>query len=242
MKVYVNGCSFTHGDELKTPNLSAWPALLGKNLNCRVDNDAVSGGTNQRTVYRTIKNLENKYDLYIISWTTYTRFTFYKSDNNYEVNFNPRLNHTTYGKEKFYKEWGNTLYKVWFNELYAFKLWLQQIIAVQAILANKNYLMLNTFHNNLNAWTVDSNLFNESVRNLITFDNMNDEQIFAEHREIQYYLKQIDTSKFYRWKDFYIASLNEKFPIGPHGHFLEQGHIEIAKLISEHVKNKKLIS
>lgn len=55
--IYSCGCSFTYGDELKDPSESAWPMLLGKKLNKTVDNFAVSGGTNQRTVYHTIKHL-----------------------------------------------------------------------------------------------------------------------------------------------------------------------------------------
>lgn len=242
MKVYVNGCSFTHGDELVNPYTSSWPILLGKKLNWDVNNDAVSGGTNQRTLYRTIKNLENNYNLYIIAWTTYSRFTFYKSDNNFEVNFNSHLKHATYGSDKFFKEWGFTLYKVWFNELYALKLWLQQIISLQAILADKNYLMINTFENNLNAWSIKDSLFKSAVKNLIAFNYMNDEQIFAEQQEIQYYLKLIDVTKFYGWGIFYIQSLINQFPVGPNGHFLEQGHEELANLISEYVKNNKIIS
>lgn len=46
MKIYVNGCSFTYGDELITPSTSSWPALLAQKLNAEVVNDAISGGTN----------------------------------------------------------------------------------------------------------------------------------------------------------------------------------------------------
>ena len=143
MKIYANRCSFTYGDELVHPEQTAWPILLANKLNCTVVNNAVSGGTNSRTIYHTIKNIQQDYDLYLIAWTTYSRFTFYKSDNNFETNFNPQLKHTLYSSEKFYADWGNTLYKHWYNELYAFKLWLQQIIQLQSLLRNKNYLMIN---------------------------------------------------------------------------------------------------
>ena len=119
MSIYACGCSFTYGDELKNPAESAWPILLGEKLNQPVSNFAVSGGTNFRTVYQTIKNL-NKYDFYLIAWTSYSRFTFYKSDNNFEVNFNPQLKNSLYSNEEFFKDWGKILYTHWYNELYAF--------------------------------------------------------------------------------------------------------------------------
>ena len=89
MKIYTNGCSFTYGDELIDSKQTAWPAILANKLNGTVVNDAISGGTNSRTMYHTIKNIQQDYDLYLIAWTTYSRFTFYKSDNNFETNFNP---------------------------------------------------------------------------------------------------------------------------------------------------------
>lgn len=235
MKIYSVGCSFTFGDELQDPQLSAWPYLLAKKLNASITNDAVSGGTNQRTVYRTIKNSVNDYDLFIIAWTTYTRFTFYKSDNNFEINFNPQLINKIYQDEKYFKDWGSILYKIYFNELFAFKLWLQQIINLQMFLKNKPYLMINTFSNNLKDWLAGAGEFIESIKSFINFDLMNDEQIFEEYNEIQYYVNCIDTDKFYKWNDFSILQLQNTFPCGPSGHILEQGHIHLADLIYNHL-------
>jgi len=235
--IYACGCSFTYGDELKNPQHSAWPILLGNKLKQSVFNDAVRGGTNQRTVYQTIKNLKDDYNLYLIAWTTYTRFTFYKNDNNFEINFNPMLEHTLYGKEKFYADWGKTLYSVWYNELFAFKLWLQQIIQLQNLLKSKNYLMINTMDNQLVRWLSNKDNFIESVKELINFDSMNDKQIFDEYNEIQYYISLIDISKFYKWNNFYITQLCSDFKCGPGGHILEEGHHHLADLIYTHVQN-----
>ena len=40
--------------------------------------------------------------LHLVAWTSYSRFTFYKSDNNFQVNFNPQLADGLYEKEYFY--------------------------------------------------------------------------------------------------------------------------------------------
>ena len=238
MNIYSIGCSFTFGDELKNAQQSAWPNVLAKKLNGSITNDAVSGGSNQRILYRTIKSIKENYDLYLIAWTTYTRFTFYKSDNNHEINFNPQLRNDIFSKETYLKNWGETLYQVWYNELYAFKLWLQQIICLQSVLQNKPYLMMNTFSNNLNVWLSDKKNFITNTKSLINFHNMTDEQIFEEYEEIQYYLNCIDLSKFYQWHNFSIDSLKKQFPYGPNGHILEQGHQHLAVLLYNHLCSK----
>ena len=226
MKIYSIGCSFTHGDELQSPSTSAWPMQLAQKLGATGVNDAVSGGTNYRTVYRTIKHLSNSFDLYIIAWTTNTRFTFYKSDNNFEINFNPQLVNKLYKDQSFYRDWGKTLYANWFNELYAFKLWLQQIIQLQAVI-KKPYLMINTMDNHLKNWLVEKNQFINSVKWLINFDIMSDDEIFDEYQEIQYYVSCIETEKFYRWNNFSITDLCTQFPCGAGGHILELSLIHI---------------
>ena len=235
MRIYACGCSFTYGDELTNPITSAWPTVLANKLNATIYNDAISGGTNNRTVYRTIKNTQDNYDLDLIAWTTYRRFTFYKSDNNVEVNFNPQLKQELYSTEKFYREWGGTLYKHWYNELYAFKLWLQQIIQLQKVLVDKKFLMINTTENNLSKWLVSEAQFINSVQELINFDLMNDQQIIDEYNEIQYYISLIDFSKFYNWNEFYITQLCSQFKCGLGGHILEQGHEHLAELLYNYV-------
>ena len=238
MRIYACGCSFTYGDELKNTNKSAWPVRLAEKLSASIDNNAVNGGTNTRTVYQTIKNTQENYDLYLIAWTTYSRFTFYKSDNNFETNFNPNLKNSYYENEKFYSAWGNDLYKYWYNELFAFKLWLQQIIQLQQILKDKKYLMLNTIENNLSKWLAPKESFINSVTELINIDLMNDKQIIDEYKEIQYYISLIDFSKFYRWNEFCISDLCKNFPCGPNGHILEEGHDQLANLIHQHICSK----
>jgi len=238
MKIYACGCSFTYGDELVNPAASAWPVLVADKFKATIVNDAVSGGTNYRTIYRTIKNIKNDYDLYLVAWTDYSRFTVYRSDDNFEVNFNNQLKNDLYQNSSEFKEWGRIYYKNWYNDLYAFKLWLQQILQLQSLLKDKNYLMINTMSNNLSKWLAGKDSFIDSVKNLINFDLMNDEQIFEEYNEIKYYVDNIDLSKFYQWNDFYITKLCYDFPVGKQGHILDQGHSHLAELIYNHLCSK----
>ena len=74
MRIYACGCSFTYGDELNNPNISSWPALLANKLQASINNKAVGGGTNDRTIYHTIKNIKNNYSSIKCSVTIYFRF------------------------------------------------------------------------------------------------------------------------------------------------------------------------
>jgi hypothetical protein len=240
MRIYTNGCSFVYGAELDQPDVECWPAVLSRQLNAELVNDAVLCGSNARTVYRTIKHFPLNFDLYIIAWTHDSKFTFYKSDDNTEVNFSHPLVDYRFGGDDFYKIWGRTLFQVWYNRLYGFKLWLQQIIQLQTLLEkhNKKYLMINTVDNDLTKWSAPRDQFIDSVKKLINFLTMDDEQIFAEYEEIQYYLGQIDTSTFYNWGTFTIRSLRDQFETGPRGHFLTAGHQHVADLIYKHICSK----
>ena len=95
--------------------------------------------------------------------------------------------------------------------------------------------MINTMHNNMDKWFAPKGQFIDSVRELINFDIMTNEQIFDEYNEIQYYIQLIDTSMFYNWNKFYIQDLCKKFPCGPNGHILEDGHTHLAELLYNHL-------
>lgn len=234
MKLYFNGCSHTFGDDLNDHQL-AWPTLVAKKLNCDFVNDAVSGGTNDRIMYRTIKNA-HEFDFFYIAWTYTTRFTRYRSDNNHDVNFNPQLTHSLYGNHSEFRDYGKFHYAFWNNELYNFKLWLQNIVLLQRYLdsINKPYVMLNAAHNHVNRWSTGWNLFNSSIKSLVCFDLMDDKLLHNEHTEIQTLLKQIDTKNFLGWNSWWITKLSNDFPVGATGHLLEDGHAAVANYILEH--------
>lgn len=236
MKLFFIGCSFTHGDDLQNPASTAWPALVAK------DNDffnaAVSGGTNDRNVYQTIKH-SDQYDKFYIAWTFIERFTRYRSDNSCEVNFNPSLTHCLYGSSKEFQDYAKFHYRYWYNELYAFKIWLQQIVLLQRYLENKNkpYVMVNTAHNDIGIWTQSWNNFKDSVKSMVYFDGLSDAQLHDEHQEIQILLGEINMERFIGWGQWTISGLKKTHPVGPTNHLLEDGHKSIADYIARHDTN-----
>lgn len=235
MRLYFNGCSHTFGDDLQDPESQSWPAVLSKQLNCKFVNDSVSGGTNDRIIYRTLKHAQ-EFDKIYIAWTYTSRFTRYRADNNHDVNFNIHLTHHLYGNTKEFQNYGKLHYKVWHNHLFSFKLWLQNIILVQRFLDSikKPYVMLNADNNDINRWTVGWNQFNTSVQSLLCFDSIDDEQLYQEHLEIQNLLKLIDLTNYLGWNTWWLNQLRQTYPTGSTNHLLEDGHRATAEYILKH--------
>jgi hypothetical protein len=237
MTAFFTGCSFTYGDDLENRAVEAWPSLIGNKKQIDFVNNAASGSSNERIVYQVIKNL-HKHDKFYIAWTDISRFTRYFSDN-HEINFNVQLANSRFANDPCFLDYGNLHYRYWYNELFSFKLWLQQVILLQTYLdANsKQWIMINTFDNHIKRWTSDWNQFNNSVQSLLCFDSMDDEQLFQEHLEIKKLEKQIDTDRFLGWRDITLASLTKDYPKGPTKHPLQEGHQVIAEYILKHDTN-----
>lgn len=231
MRLYFNGCSHTFGDDLNNRH-DAWPAILSSRLGCNFLNDSVSGGTNDRILYRTLKQ-HREFDKFYIAWTYTSRFTRYRSDNNHDVNFNAQLKHEQYGQKSEFLTYGKLHYACWNNELYNFKLWLQNIILLQRFFESikKPYVMINSDNNLIDRWSVGWDAFNNNVQSILCFDRLNDEQLYAEHLEIQSLLNQIDYSNYIGWNNWWLTILKQTHNSGPTGHLLESGHVATAEYI-----------
>jgi hypothetical protein len=236
MRLYFNGCSHTYGDDLRQPESQAWPAVLSNTIGCDFLNDAVSGNANDHIMYRTIKNA-HEFDKIYIAWTYIERFTRYRADNNYVVNFNSNLTNSLYGNDSNFVNYGKMHYAVWHNDLYSFKLWLQNIIMVQRYLESmkKSYIMVNTSNAGIDRWTSSWPDFVSSVQSLLCFDLMNDDQLYQEHEEIQQSLTQINFDHYIGWNTWWLTK--DSFATGATGHYLSQGHEHIAKYILKHDTN-----
>ena len=245
-KLYFNGCSFTRGSGLDNPTDESWPALVAKYYNAEYKNDAVPGGSNDRIVKGVVTNIKN-YDKFYVSWTYYSRFVKYNPVDNFEVLFNvasvfdPKDFHSDDLKHNYkkYQDLVDIYYKHWFNELYEFKGFLHQIILLQALFEvhRKDYVMLNTSY--IWPWLSPIESFIENVKDLICIDNMSDEQIYAEHKEINELISQIDKTKFVFWNYDIVSFIREHdfFISKDDGHPNADGHKAIAEKILAHDSN-----
>ena len=238
MKFYFTGCSHTYGDDLDDPATTSWPSILAQECGVEFLNDSISGNTNDQIVYRAIKHI-NQFDKFYIAWTYTTRFTRYRADNNHDVNFNPQLTHRLYKDDPDFIYYGKIHYRVWHNELYATKLWLQNILMLQRLFDSekKSYVMINSTSNNLDRWSSSWQNFNNSVKSLLCFESMDDTQLYLEHQEIQQLISMIDTSRFVGWNQWCLTDQCQYYPIGKTGHLLEQGHKATALHILKHDSN-----
>ena len=239
MKIYVSGDSFTYGDELKDRTVSSWPNLLAKKLNAEMVDTSMSGSSNERILFHTTRHFAEDFDFYFISWSEPNRYTFVRADESEEeVAFVPTLFHPVFGKESFFWDWGRTLYAEWCNSHYNFKRFLQQIIHCQNLLKDKNYLMIHTFPGQLQIWKASQIL--KYLNDFQMLKHKSDAEKLAEAEEIQYYYNLIDWSKFYSPNNdiWNLRQLCQDFPIGPGGHFLEEGHNHVANLMYEYVQTK----
>lgn len=235
MRLYFNGCSHTWGDDLEDPLSQSWPAIVSQRLGCDFLNDSVSGGSNDRIMYQTIKHAD-QFDKFYIAWTYTTRFTRYRSDNNFEINFNPQIKHSFYQTDSSFVEYARLHYKYWHNEMYSFKIWLQNIILLQRYFDSikKPYVMINADNNLIDRWTRDWPDFNNSVNSLLCFDILDDQQLKNEHQEIQHLVNQICFDHYPDWNRWWITKLSDTHATGPTGHLLHDGHQVIADYILKH--------
>lgn len=242
MKIYTDGCSGTYGDDLpedirETVN---WPALVAQHYNAELFNNACRNSSNQRVCTQLLQNI-GKFDRYYLSWTKTSRFTLYDPANWYEINFNTELIHSMYHSKDHFRTFGKYYYAYWRNELFDFKQWLGQIVLTQKLLESHNahYVMVAGASNNFKYWTAPREQFIDSIKDLINISNFNDDQIYQQHKEIQYLIQQIDFTTFIDPIDYNLESIVSPYPQSTGDHPLLEGHRAIADTIINFDKAKE---
>jgi hypothetical protein len=201
MTLYVCGASFCTGQGLTDP-ANNWTNFLSHILNDNLVNSAINGGGFDYVTYKSTRDiLINSYDKVIIMWPPLNRPLMVRRENNFLINGNSTMTNALYGQSKEFKNYLNLYYKYWINYLYDLKFSLQQMLSLQNVLKNKNikYLFINTNNLNLSQWSqlshlsaADKNMF------LDAFDQMNNDQILDEEREINTYLQHLDLGRYYK--------------------------------------------
>lgn len=202
MKLYFNGCSFTAGDELENPQVQAYPALIAQQRGCEFFNDAVNGGSNERTWMRTIQHL-NQFDCFYIQWTFINRFTLYDPKNQWEVCFTESLTNRNYKNKDYYKVFGMYYYTHWDNVYQNYLKWLNQIISLQSLLEKhkKRYIM---FYNAkkiclpflASLENIPKEQFIQQIQTSIPIEHLDDTYLMNMHQSISDLLQHIDKSKW----------------------------------------------
>jgi hypothetical protein len=213
--ILTAGDSFTYGEELSDLK-SAWPFVLGKQLNATVTNIAEPSGSNDKILRKILDYVVNplltKPDLVIVGWSSPGRSEFADDMGIYDI-------WPGYGGKLFLKDgaiWRNDLVEYvsqYHSSGYYHKKFLQQVVLLQNFLdsQNINHLMLNTLEN----------------------------EYYKKHffDEQQWYHDAINKDQFLGFNKEGMIEWAFNCKNGPNGHFLEDGHKIVANKVYEHIRN-----
>jgi len=209
MRLLTVGDSFTYGEELVDPLISACPFLIGNKLGYEVTNLGRPGSGNTRMVRHCVEQVDN-YDMAIIAWSHFARIEMADEGGFYDLW--PGGGHLP---DRGWAEWRWEIINYFtkhHNDDYLYRQYLLNIILLQNFFKanNKRYLMLDSFGNHqTNARTADIN------------------------RDL---LDQIDGAYYVGWPDTTMMEWAYQCPVGPRKHFLEEGHIRVAEKIYSHME------
>lgn len=212
------GDSFTFGEELPNREIQRYSSLLANQVGALVTNMAKPGSGNKRMVRYVIEHIAqgNPVDLVIVGWSSAGRMEFADEDGFFDVW--PGYNGPMFKKDG--QVWRGQLLEYLnrhHNTEYLYRQFLLDVILLQNYLKMHNikYLMLNT-------------VINEFYHN-------------QHHDDQQDLLSQIDLTDFVGWPSTGMCEWTYGSPVGPNGHFLEQGHQIVATKLYEHIRNREWI-
>lgn len=216
MRLLAVGDSFTYGAELSgtllgkiEPHDKAWPNLLAEKLGYTFTNLARPGSGNTRMIRHAISEVDN-YDMIVIGWSHFARIEV--ADENGFYDLWPGCDGTLHNHHAPWRVHLTNYITEHYNDDYLYRQYLLNIILIQNFLKanNKRYLMLDAFGNHqANQRSITSN---------------------------QTLLQQIDATYYVGWPDESMMEWTYGTSQGPNNHFLEQGHIQVADIVFNHMK------
>jgi hypothetical protein len=212
MKILTLGDSFTYGEELE--NLSnAWPYLLSQYADSEVVNLARPSKGNSFMVRECITN-GNNFDLVVIAWSHFARIEFSDQEGTYDIWPGSNPNVFSFHTMTHRKELSAYITR-YYSDDYLYNQYLVNVLSAQNYLKQHqvNYVFLDAFGNNQSR-----QLGNPQLQ------------------------KQVDTTYFIGWPDKTMMEWTYGYPKGPGGHFLDQGHQQVAEKINEHIRNLGWVS
>lgn len=233
MKILTVGDSFTFGLELPDlptgeldffgrvtdefyrnpqdvkPSKLAWPNLLAKKLQAHVKNISQPGASNDWIFKKTIQHvLSRKYDVVVVAWTCVDRYDFALGEKELQLSAN-----NEYFAEAF--PWFKHFVTDHYDFTLAYDKWICQALALEGFLKQRNvpYIFVNAITPHI---IYDSG----DITSKLPFDFKND----FDH---QFYLD---------W-DSSLQEWCRGLPVGPGGHFLEEGHELVASRLYNFIVN-----
>jgi len=207
------GDSFTYGEELSDQN-NAYPCVLSRLVNAQIVNLAKPGSGNKRMIRTVIDYIAqgNAVDLVVVGWSSPGRMEFADADGFYDI-------WPGYGGNMFRNSgqaWRLELLDYinkHHNPEYLYHQFLIDAMMLQSFLKEKNiqYLMLKT-------------VANEYYHNIY-------------YPRSKALAKLVDAENFVGWPSKGMAEWTEGCQKGPNGHFLDDGHKQVANKLYEHIRS-----
>ena len=206
------GDSFTYGEELSNRTISAWPYLIGQQLNKTVTNLGKSGASNTYIFRTTIEAIARQaYDLVVVQWTDPSRIEISDSTGN-------AYNITANVGQKLMPgpcrvDWVKELYANYYSDAYNYKMWSCYVLALQDLFKFRKqpYVMINL--------AGLKEYYTENFKHLAHIWN------------------HVDSDYFVGWPTDGILDIQGDCPRGSGGHPLELGHERIANEIAKYIRN-----
>lgn len=217
-KLLTIGDSFTYGEELADRNL-AWPTILANKLGYKLTNLGKPGSGNTRMIRKALMH-SCSFDLVVIAWSHYARIEMADEYGVYDIW--PGSNEHVHNNLPHRQQLIRYITK-YHNDVYDLEQYLIDIILLQNFFNQNNikYIMVNSFGNNYKE-----------------LENCGD------LKELE---KQIQKTNFLGWSNNNAPFENMMdwtygSPKGPQGHFLEQGHEQVADKIYEYIRHLGWVS
>ena len=204
------GCSFTYGAEL--PGIDretlAWPYVLASMLNTTVNNQ-VKNGASPSAVFRAAIEDPTEYELVVIEWPDPSRLEIWDSVTNTPINVNVSSLHNT----KPHLSWVKDYYTNSFDDLFSYKVWYSQVLALQEYYKSRN-------------------------QRYLFFPIAGLKGRYHDYKDdLSYLWDRIDTDKYIGWPMDGFVEFQGDCPKAPGGHPLELGHKRVAERIYEHIRD-----
>lgn len=204
------GCSFTYGAELDNRENTAWPYVLGKNLDFEVINKGQGGASNDYMFRTAIEStVDDRYDLIVLQWSEPSRMEVWHDDR--PISVTAHSNWRNIGE----LSWMQDYYRYSYNDLFRYRTWYVHVLALQEYFKsiNQNYLFCNLA--GLQGFYEDSDGYYESLKHL---------------------WDKVDEKNYVGWPIDGFLEFQGDCAKGPGGHPLELGHERIANKIYEHIR------